>query len=317
MVRKFVSLIFAVTLFGGCAQIVGPYYLKTGQYKSGIEFLDKRFRENPDEAVSAYYVGRFYLALEKPDQALPYLAKAVQLDPLVADYHFWLGIAHWGLLDFQAEQAAYERALDLDPTHISANLYVGHGYLDKGKWDKALQQYDKVLKLDAYNPEALFNRAVALNESDRNAEEIAALKAFLKYYPDGSMALKATAALNRQGDFTYRNFLLGNRNVTLKNITFKPGINEPDKQSRESLQFVAAVLKNNKSLKLHVIAFHASGAGVAKARARAVREYILSQQDGIDPARLPLSWFGQAETVETSGSTVKLGESIAFVTAVQ
>ena len=206
----------------------------------------EQLKENPGDASSAYYVGRYYLALNKPKDGLPYLEKAARLDPENADYVFWTGVAHWAMLDFEQEQAAYRKTLTLDPDHISANLYMGHGYVDQGEWAKALEQYGKVIKSDKYNPEALYNRAFALNGLGKTTGEIAGWKKFLEYYPDGSLAMQATERLNLHGDFTYRNFILGQRNVTLHSMTFKSGTNELDTDSRTSLHVVSAMLGANK-----------------------------------------------------------------------
>lgn len=191
------------------SQMMGPYYLKQREYKDGIKVFTERLEANPNDDSAAYYVGRYYLATRKPDQAMDYLQKAVAIAPDNADYQFWIGVAHWAKLEFDEERKAYERALALDSNHISANLYLGHGFIDDEKWTKALAHYDKVIKLDRYNPEALYNRGVALGELGRHKEEIAALKKFLGYYPDGSLAMRATGRLNLQGDFYIPQFHIG------------------------------------------------------------------------------------------------------------
>ena len=311
------GLVLAVLALAGCAKMVGPYYLEQEKYEEGIEVLGGQLRENPNDASSAYYVGRYHLALNKPREGLPYLEKAAALDPENADYVFWTGVAYWALLDFERERAAYEKTLSLDPDHISANLYLGHGYLDQGEWAMALGQYDTVLKLDKYNPEALYNRAVALSGLGRTKEEIAACKKFLEYYPAGSLGMQATARLNLHGDFTYRNYIIGKRNITLKGMTFKPGSDDPDSASKETLQVISAMLETNRELELHIVSYVNGDPERAKRRARSVRDYLLSWRPGTDAARLPLSWFGTAEQVEIGDKTFSLGESVNFITKVR
>lgn len=311
------ALIVAVLAMAGCAKVVGPYYLEQGKYEEGIQTLGEQLKENPDDASSAYYVGRYYLALNKPKDGLPYLEKAAKLAPDNADYIFWTGVAHWAMLDYEQEQAAYQKTLSIDPNHISANLYLGHGYVDKGKWAQALVQYDKVIKLDKYNPEALYNRALALNGLGETKEEIASWKKFLEYYPDGSLAMQATEQLNLQGDFTYRNFILGQRNVTLHSMTFKPGTNDLDKDSRASLHVINAMLKANKKLALHIVAYSKGKTAQAKARAESVRDYMLSGNPSLDSKRLPLSWFGTAEHIEIEGKSFTIDDSVQFITVIQ
>jgi tetratricopeptide (TPR) repeat protein len=307
----------SVLMLAGCARVAGPYYLEQGKYQEGIDVLTRQLRENPADAGSAYYIGRYLLALNKPEEAKPYMDMAVDLEPDNADYRFWLGVNRWALLDFEGERAAYLEAVRLDPGHISANLYLGHGCIDRGEWDEALLRYNAVLARDEYNPEALYNRSIALGRLGRTQDEIAAIGRFLEFYPDGMLALEATQRLNLHGDFAYRNFILGNRNVTLRSMAFKPGTDELDMDSKESLHVVGAMLEANANLALHVVGYVEGNPALAKARARSVRDYILAGRPFLDPARLPLSWFGTAETVEVGETAHTLPESVQFITVVR
>jgi tetratricopeptide (TPR) repeat protein len=310
-------LLASVLAVAGCATVMGPYYLEQEKYEEGIKAMNQRLAEDPGDAASAYYAGRYYLALNKPEQALPYLQKASRLAPGDADYVFWTGVAYWAMMDFEKEKAAYEKALSLDPNHISAHLYLGHGYIDRGQWAQAVEQYDAVLKLDPYNPEALYNRARALGELGRTKDEVAAWKRFLEYYPDGSMAMTATERLNLHGDFSYRNHLIGNRNVTLRSMTFEPGTGVLDNDGRDSLAVLSAMMRVNRQLTVHIVAYAEGDAPLAKARAEAVRGYMLNGNPDLDRSRLPLSWFGSAEQVEVAGKTFALDRSVNFITEVR
>ncbi|WP_285907173.1 tetratricopeptide repeat protein [Pseudodesulfovibrio pelocollis] len=307
----------SVLMFAGCAKVVGPYYLEQGKYQEGIDLLGKRLQENPSDADSAYYVARYHLALNRPGEAMPYMTRAVELAPDKADYRFWLGVTRWALLDYEGEREAYLEAVRINPRHISANLYLGHGCIDRGEWDEALARYDTVIALDKFNPEALYNRSTALGRLGRAKDEAAALKTFLEFYPDGMLALEATERLNLHGDFTYRNFILGSRNVTLRSMAFKPGTDELDMDSKESLRVVAAMMDANRKLALHVVGYVQGDPELAKARARSVRAALLAGRPFLDPARLPLSWFGSAETVEVGETAHTLPESVQFITVVR
>lgn len=317
--NKLLAVLLAAIILAacGCARVVGPYYLEQEQYEEGIRVLGERFAENPQDASSAYYLGRYHLALNQPEQALGYLEKAAALNPGNADYAFWIGVARWALLDFEGERAAYERAISLDPNHISAHLYLGHGYMDETRWSEALTQYDRVIELDEFNPEALYNRARALGELGRTGEELVAWKKFLEYYPDGSMAMEVTERLNLQGDFTYRNHIIGSRNVTLRSMAFRPGTAIPDSENKASLQVLAAMMQVNDKLTVHVVVYVKGNAALARDRARALREVVLSGKPGFGPERLPLSWFATPETIEVGEASFTLDESVNFITEVQ
>jgi len=299
----------------GCSDITGSYYLRNEQYGKGIQSFEKAYRENPNDPTVNYYLGRFYLAQEKGQQAIPYLRRAVKLEPDNANYHFWLGVANWAVVDFEAERKSYLRTLALDKDHVPARLYLAHNLFDNGESKEALSQYDEVLKRDPYNPEALYNRGMALKQLNRPADEMLAWKQYLKYYPDGKWALRAVEHLNSLGEFSYRNFTIGYRTVPLREITFAPESVRLLSVSLSSLEVIGSILKVNKEIELKIVGYKQGDRALALARAKTVREYLLNNFPAVSPSRLQYEGKGQSEKVKTSAKVYSLKESISFVTA--
>jgi tetratricopeptide (TPR) repeat protein len=297
-----------------CAHNVGESYLKSEQYDQGIRAFEKRLSENPDDPSINYYLGRFYLAEARAEQALAHLSRAVTLAPGDADNYFWLGVAHWAAMDFQAERRNYQEALALDKNHIPARLYLAHNLSDNGEWKEALVEYGKVLQRDRYNPEALYNRGLVLQQLGKPSAEVAAWRGYLKYYPDGKWALRAADHLNALGDFSYRNFAIGYRRVTLEPITFSPNSADLLLEGKPSLRVVGSILSINAGIELEILGYKKGDAALARARAEAVRDYLLEHFPSINPSRLEFRGQGQAETVGIGNSTYGLNESISFVT---
>ena len=300
-----------------CSHPSGKHYLEKEQYAEGIRVFQEILRKDPSNAAASYYMGRFYLAQEKPEQAMPYLQRATELAPRQADYHFWQGVAYWAVMEFQNERLSYRQALALDKNHIPALLYLAHNLLDEGAWKKALAQYDTVLQKDPHNPEALYNRGLALQQLDKPAEEIDAWKGYLTHYPDGRWALRATDHLNGLGDFSYRNFAIGYRRVTLARITFSPGSAKLPSTGRPSVQVLGSILSINEKIQLEILGYKKNDPALATARAKAVRDHLLQNFPTIDPSRLKYLGQGDAEKVEIENRTYRLDESISFVTTSQ
>ena len=300
----------------GCATIKGQgaYYLESEQYEAGIKEFGKVLSQNPNDPQANYYLGRFYLAEEEPERALPFLRRAAELAPRRADYCFWLGVGHWAVRDFEAERMSYLRALAADPDYIPARLYLGHNFLDGGRPEMALRQYEKVLGLDPYNPEALYNTGLALNESRRVTEAVDAWKRYLKHYPDGKWALRAVDHLNELGDFSYRNFTIGYRRVPLEEIAFAPGSAKAISRGESSLEVIGSILKINEEIKLEIVAYLKGNSPQAAARAGAVRDWLLKSFPTIHPSRLKARGEGSAETIETGNRAYVLDETVSFVT---
>lgn len=296
----------ALLMLPGCGlqtTMRGQYYLNLKKYEEGIADFNERLRETPHDAQSHYYVGRYHLALGRTAQALPELAKAVDFAPDRPDYWFWLGVAHGVRGEAEAEGQCYARALDVDPEHLQSLIYLGHNRLEAGAMDEALGFYDRSINIWPEAPEPLFNRAVILDRKGSAPEAVEAYKAYLELYPSGALALRAADALNALGNFDYRNHLLGKRRVTLERIEFEPGGAKLAYDSLPNLKVVGAILENNAKLTLQVLAYQEGDAGLAKARALAVREHILQTYPRLDPGRIQASWFAVPESVRAGKKT--------------
>ncbi|WP_457572005.1 tetratricopeptide repeat protein [Desulfovulcanus sp.] len=314
MYQRLQLLVLCLTLFLCACLPNGKRFLVEERYEEGIRTFQQVLQKDPQNPKANYYVGRFYLAQEKPEKALPYLRRAVQLAPDKADYHFWLGVAYWAVRDFEKERKSYQQALRLNKNYVPARLYLAHNLLDNGQWAAALKEYDKVLKKDPYHPEALYNRGLALKKLNKPEEEIKAWKRYLKYYPRGRWALRAVDHLNGLGDFSYRNFTIGYRRVTLKNISFAPGTDKILPEAKPSLKVLGSILSINKKIALKIIGYKKGDPVLAKARAKAVKDYLLENFPDIAPSRLTYDGYGRAERVKIKNKTYFLDKSISFVT---
>lgn len=257
-----------------------------------------------------FFMGRSLLAANQPEKALPFLEKAVALSPDLADYHFWLGVAHWALKDFSEERNQYVRAITINQDHIPAHLYLGHNFMDRGEWGKALTQYEKVLAIDYTTPNALYNRALALKKLRRSAEEVIAWREYLKVNQIGKWALRAAGHLNALDDFSYDIHQIGAMKTVMKRPTFDSSdALLPD--SLPSLDRLGHILENNPNLYVHVVVYFKSNQKRAFARAKAIKRYLTRKYPGADHGRVKISWFASAEVI--NDKTYLLDESVRFI----
>jgi tetratricopeptide (TPR) repeat protein len=312
--KSWLLLFSLVLLMPACMSLKGERLLKNEQYQHGVTAFKSIVQEEPQNAEAQYYLGRFYLALEKPEEALLHLKQAVQGDPEKADYHFWLGVAYWAIRDFDLERKSYLQALAKDPKYLPARLYLAHNYLDSGKWQEALKNYDLLLRRQPDNPEALYNRALALRELHRPNDEAMAWKRYLQYYSKGKWALRAVDHLNQLGQFTYRNFTIGYRQVTLENIPFPSGSAKLLLQGKPSLQVLGTILSINDEISLEVVCYKSGDPSLAAARAKAVKDYLLQRFPKIKPSRIGARGVGYKEKIKTGNKVHFLDDSTTFVT---
>ena len=315
-------IIFAIMLNSyGCASVAGipthiraNYFLEREDYQRGLEVFSRRVAADPDNGLAHFYTGRFYLALEKPEKAMGHFLRAVELQPNRADNYFWLGVTYWALADFKNERESYEKAIRLNRLHLPAHVYLGHNYLDGGQSKAALAEYDAVLKQDPYQPEALYNRAMALRSLKNKKEELKAWKKYLENYPDGSLSRRAVGFLNEAGDFSYRNHLIGPRLVTLEWIRFRPRTDNLLVDAMPSINVVGAIMNINEKITIEVESYYQGDPDLAKARAVAVKKHIMDRYPRVGPDRLVLKPFGRAERIKAGDKIYELTGSIVFKT---
>lgn len=297
------------------AESDGIVLFQQEKYSEAASCLASNLKSQPEDPSVNFYMGRSLLALNQPADAVGYLKKASVLEPKNADYRFWLGVCHWATTDFEEERRSYLEALKLNPKHLSANLYLGHSYMDQGDWQKALIQYDRVLGIDSDFPEALYNRAVAFGKLSRTAEARVAWKSYLSRYHLGTWAFQAVEQLNQTGDFSYRTHWLGPARVIMPRIAFAPGGKNPAGQSIGALETVKGALERNPQLSLHIVAYAQGNAKLAESRAKALKAQILKSNPAIPSSRVKVSWFDVPEKISLGDKMYALKESVNFFTA--
>ncbi|MBU1139890.1 MAG: tetratricopeptide repeat protein [Proteobacteria bacterium] len=300
--------------FGGVVKstVQGDYYLSHKKYQEGEKKFQHALQKDPDSHLNNYLYGRMLLANNKNEKALPYLQKACTLKPDDADYHFWTGVAYGSLNQRKQERQQYEKALSLEKKHLQALLYYGHNLLQAKQYTMALENYNKALKLWPDSPSALYNRALIFSKLDRTPEEKQAWLEYLARYPSGAMARQAVTHLNSLQDFSYRNYRLGARTVSIEKIAFQPFTANLERGSSPSLKLIATIFKNMHKGSLQVIVYQKNNKALAKEKAQAIKKHLLDNNPEITKKDIGTSWFSQPEKITIQGKKLSVDESVAF-----
>lgn len=291
----------------------GEFYLQHDRYEDCIAEFSTEIEKHPNDAKAHYYLGRCRLAVEENRLALQQLQEATTLNPGNPDYHFWQGVAHAANGQSELERRSYENALAIKPTHAQTLVYIGHNHFEADRYRTALDYYNRALKENPTIAAALYNRALVLRNLQRTPEEIIAWKTYLGFYPDGAFARKAAAYLNRHGRFDYRNHVIGKRTLTLAQVRFEPSSARIRKESFPALKNLARVIAKNTKMTLHIIAYQKNNRELAESRAKGVKQFILTQEDGIKRTRIKVSWFDQPETVKIDRQSHRLDSAVNFI----
>ena len=292
----------------------GKALFEKRDYAGALKALKSEVHAHPKHAELNYYLGRSYLALNQPEEALPYLQKAAGINSKIADYHFWLGVNYWALLEFEKELHSYKTALAIDPDHIPSRVYAGHNHMDRGQWEKALAFYENVLTKIPDNAEALFNAGRAYRELGQTRKENDTWKTFLSFYRNGQKAFTAVNFLNANGDFSYRTFRFGRRLRVLKQIEFIDGRATLLDESIETIETAGRAINQNQDFVLQVLVYVNQDKPLAEKRAKNIKRAFLKTIPALPADRIKISWFGVPERLNLDKKQYDLSPSVRFFT---
>ena len=190
---------FAVAVYtlGSIHQVLNNRWKATAQYRAAARTI-------PTYPEPMKALGDLFLAAPRRlfDQAVEAYDKAIQLRPFYADAHVGLGDARAAKGDVQGDVGAYQKALPLQPgqppglhesrqdllrregallrgghrlqeghrpgspSRSRRGLGLGEVYEDKGLYKEAIDEYKKVMELDAKHTGALYNLALVYEKVD-------------------------------------------------------------------------------------------------------------------------------------------------------
>ena len=116
----------------------------------------------PDHALAYYGLGKLCgfqsqngdITPEQADEkCLPLILKALDLDPLLPEAHFlYAARMTWGQFDWDTAGAAFERAIELNPSYAEARMFYSHYLAIVGRLEESAEQIERALELDPLNP---------------------------------------------------------------------------------------------------------------------------------------------------------------------
>jgi tetratricopeptide (TPR) repeat protein len=139
-------------------------YIEMQQYDEAIKELEKVLEviksEKPDlkgnsEVAKIYStIGDVYMRQNNFNEAEKFFKKAIDIDP--ADHAVAYNVAEIMFVAGKTDEAIkyYEMAININPEWAKSYKQLGYAYLNKGDTKKAVEMFNKFLKLDPNSPEA-------------------------------------------------------------------------------------------------------------------------------------------------------------------
>jgi len=143
------------------------YLLLARVYLDDIWFYQTKFKEKTLETVENL------------------VDKSVSLSGQDATAHQILGSVHYLRRNYDKAITECQKALDLSPNSAEANYWYGHSLRYAGRFDEAIINYKKAIRLNPVTPpNYLNNLAWAYAHSEQHQEAISLWKKVIEQYPD-------------------------------------------------------------------------------------------------------------------------------------
>jgi cytochrome c-type biogenesis protein CcmH len=115
-----------------------------------VEGLAARLKQQPDDAAGWAMLGRSYMAMDRPADALLAFQNVLRLKPndagALADLADTLAVTQGSKLDGEPTRLI-EQALAIDPNHLKALALAGAAAYNRGDFKTAVRHWDRVVQI--------------------------------------------------------------------------------------------------------------------------------------------------------------------------
>jgi len=164
--------------------------------ESGLHELDAALppeQHRLHRSVLLYNAAQVLSALDRRDEAIASLSRAMDMDPNYSEYYLERGGLHLKCERFAEAEQDLRRAIELSPPYAEAWTDLGQCYRAAGRMDEAVAAYDRALDLDPHVGLARVGRAEALLELGALEAAVADYTAALEREPDQPLVLAGRA----------------------------------------------------------------------------------------------------------------------------
>jgi tetratricopeptide (TPR) repeat protein len=299
---------------------LGVELYTSGDLAGGIVELREAVRLKPHHADARYHLAR---ALLKQRDALTLIEKtrgAGSREPVLAEAYVDLGKSLIAAGNFPGAVRELREAVRLEPSFVEAHASLGFALFNMGDIDSAIEEYQTVLRLQPEAGQARLNLATALMAKHDWAAARVELQEALRRQPDLALAQYNLGIVGyTMGDIAgaieaYRKAL--RINATYAEAHYNLGLMlKLTKQETEAVQeFHAAALAGLPQAQYFLGAAYASGLGVEKNLAAAIRWWSRAAEQGMNQAREGIAQLRRTALLQAKQSA---GESRAILAAFQ
>ena len=202
-----------------------------------LKVLDIKIQKHPKDADLYYDRARIYLKVNRVNEAIADLSRAVSINNKEFKYHMLLGDAYFANGDVEHSYKSLQDALQLEPDNQDAFLKLGEIAYYSRDYDRAMDNLGKVTAKDPQNRTALFMKGFIYKETGDTSNAIILLRKVCDLYPDYEPAFDELGMIYADHHdplaVEYLNTALRlepqNTNALYGLAMFYQGLNKPDK----------------------------------------------------------------------------------------
>ena len=170
------------------------YKLVPPALQTARQYFESALEEDPNYALAYTGIALVWVGLQQmgaipPSEATPKAKEAVlkaqALDDTLAEVYYTLAlIKTWSDWDWEGGEAAFKRALEINPNYPDARAYYSNLLCYLGRPDEALAQGERALELDPFNSLFMGIYGLTLGMLGRNDEAIVQARNAIKTSPN-------------------------------------------------------------------------------------------------------------------------------------
>jgi tetratricopeptide (TPR) repeat protein len=168
----------------------GKILVEMGDIDKGLESLKYAIELSPLNPIRYQDCVNVLIAQKMFEEIPIVLEGAVKEGVQFPELYRYLSEAYYNLKDYKKAIRFIRSALDTDQTNITFLNQLAVSLKESGDLLEAQKTYNKVIKLDPKNLQALYNKALLLTKMDQAPEAIKLLDRITKMYPDFDKAEK-------------------------------------------------------------------------------------------------------------------------------
>ncbi|MFC4727455.1 tetratricopeptide repeat protein [Coralloluteibacterium thermophilus] len=167
--------------------------LRRNDAPAALAAADAAVAAAPEDAAAAHLQGMARRLAGDNEGARSAFERAIELDPVQADYHLSLGALALNARDLAGARARLDRTVELDPNQLPAYLMLGHIALAAGDREAAQRQLKLAQRVDETHPHVrVFEAQLLLGQGDHQ-RALAILDGTVRVAPRDALVQSALA----------------------------------------------------------------------------------------------------------------------------